>query len=171
MTRGKWEPSPAVRDELEKLILSDQSRLGQVYRLTRQGLDAKEIARTLGVSTSNFVWNYSRIVDALLDGKLSYAPAFASSSATRFRSLARDPALSGESIAYLDECVAELERRSERSRRHNETFKMRGISTTVMCRSPRSRLSWHRMPYAIKFFAAFRTSNANLNPHEQIWMR
>jgi hypothetical protein len=114
MKRGKWEPNPAVRDELERFILNDQSRLGQVYRLTRQGLSAREIAETLGVSTSNFVWNNSRIVDALLDGKLSYASAFANSTATRFRSIARHPSLSGHAVAYLDACVEELERRVER---------------------------------------------------------
>ena len=114
MTSGKWEPSPTVRDELERFILNDQSRLGQVFRLTRQGLTAKEIAEKLEVPTSNFVWNYSRIVDALLDGKLSYAASFASTTATRFRSIARHPSVSDQAVGYLSACAEELERRSER---------------------------------------------------------
>jgi DNA-binding NarL/FixJ family response regulator len=50
-------PSDDVRAELIALLEADQSRLGQVYRLVQQGLDAYAIAEQLDVASTSFVWN------------------------------------------------------------------------------------------------------------------
>ena len=74
---GPVQPTDDVRAELAVLLEADESRLGEVYRGLRRGLDAGTIADELGVATSNFVWNYERLVRALLDGDLPKAPTVA----------------------------------------------------------------------------------------------
>jgi hypothetical protein len=105
-------PSETVHEELVAYVRRDESRLGQVYRLVTDGLTPEEVATTLGVSTSNFVWNYSKITSALLDRELPTAHTFAKATATRFRSIARDPHLSTETRTYIWSCIEELERRA-----------------------------------------------------------
>lgn len=59
-----------VRAELEQMLDLDDSRLGEVFRLTREGLDPPAIATRLGVSTSGFVANYRAVTAAILDGRI-----------------------------------------------------------------------------------------------------
>jgi len=80
-------PVPSPREELEAFLQSDPTRLGDVYRGLKAGKDADEIARDLDVQTSNFVWNYSRIIDALLDRNLPTAPVVARQVASRYRAM------------------------------------------------------------------------------------
>ena len=77
----------AERIEIEQYLESDASRLGDVYRGLRDGLTAEEIAADLGVTTAYFVWNYSKMIDALLDRQLPQAPTVALQSARKFRTL------------------------------------------------------------------------------------
>lgn len=86
-TRSDGAVSDQLRAELERLIDADQSRLGQVYRGLRRGLSADAIAAELGVSTSNFVWNYSAVADALLSGTVPASPNIAKQAAGRSRAL------------------------------------------------------------------------------------
>src|SRR5690349_1120498 len=71
---GPVRPTDNVRNELATFLEADRSRLGQVYRALQRGLDADAIAEELEVTTSNFVWNYERMIKALLDGNLPAAP-------------------------------------------------------------------------------------------------
>jgi hypothetical protein len=93
-TLGQPPPSPAAepdpdRKELKEYLERDETRLGDVYRGLERGLDADQIAEELGVSTSNFVWNISRIIKALLDRDLPDAPTVALEVARRYRTLLR----------------------------------------------------------------------------------
>lgn len=75
------------RAEIEEYLEGDESRLGDVYRGLQDGLTADEIAEKLGVATAYFVWNYSTMINALLDRKLPQAPTVALQSARKFRTL------------------------------------------------------------------------------------
>jgi hypothetical protein len=80
-------PEDPARQELETYLETDETRLGDVYRGLRDGLTAEEIASQLGVTTSYFVWNNSRMIDAILDRDLPRAPTVALQSARKFRTL------------------------------------------------------------------------------------
>ena len=96
LDEGPVRPDAEVRDELATLLKEDQSRLGEVYRALQQGLDAGAIAAELEIGTSSFVWNYGRIIKAVLDGNLPTAPTVALGAARRFRSILKSASLSQE---------------------------------------------------------------------------
>lgn len=79
-------PDPEVA-EILAFLEEDDSRLGDVYWGRVKGLTADQIAEELGVKTSNFVWNYTQILDALIKRDLPTAPSVARQVARRFRSL------------------------------------------------------------------------------------
>ncbi len=79
----------AERAEIERYLEKDGTRLGDVYRGLLRGLEPEAIAAEAGVDTSNFVWNYSRIIEALLQRKLPQAPTVALQSARRYRTILR----------------------------------------------------------------------------------
>lgn len=111
-TFGPVPPSESNVAELRAVLDSDSSRVGEVYRGLVRGLNADAIANELGVSTSNFVWNYSRSISALLEGDLPTAASVALQTARRFRTLLRQADLSPETRAYVERNAAELERRA-----------------------------------------------------------
>lgn len=106
-------PTEAVLTVLRDRLEADQSRLGEVYRFEAEGLSADEIAARLGVTTSSFVWNYRRIIEALLLGAVPDSPSMALATARRFRSLLRDRTLPRDVREYLELKQDELERRAE----------------------------------------------------------
>lgn len=66
------EPALTARQELEKLVEEDQSRLGDVYRLhVLDGLAPQEVADRLNIETVGFVYGYRSRIDAILDGKVT----------------------------------------------------------------------------------------------------
>lgn len=79
--------SDSIRAELETYLSQDPSRLGDVFRGLQEQLHAETIAGNLGVSTSNFVWNYSQIIDSLLERELPTAPTMALQAARKYRAL------------------------------------------------------------------------------------
>lgn len=101
-------PSPEVRHELEGLLEKDQSRLGDVYRLTQQGLDPTAIAAELGVPTSGFVSNYRITTRAMLDGQIPAAGSMQRSIASSVRAKLRADDLSADARAYLRELLERL---------------------------------------------------------------
>lgn len=113
---GPVRPKEEVQSELAALLDRDESRLGEVYRGLQRGLTADGIAEELEVSTSNFVWNYTRIIQSLLEGDLPTAPTVALGVARKFRALLRSGGLSRQASTYLEENLEELDRRA-----NNET--------------------------------------------------
>lgn len=101
----------AARAALEHYLQQDETRLGDVYRGQRRGLEPEEIAAEAGVETSNFVWNYSKIIDALLGGDLPQAPTVALQTARRYRTLLKSD-WPPEVRQLLMEDLEELERRA-----------------------------------------------------------
>src|SRR5690242_1083459 len=82
-------PSPAVRAEFEQVLQADTSLIGDVWRRTQAGETPEEIQSARDAGRPNFVWNYRRIIDALLEGDLPSAPTVALAVARKFRSLLR----------------------------------------------------------------------------------
>jgi hypothetical protein len=109
---GPIRPPEDVRAELARILESDQSRIGEVYRGLQRGWTAEQIASDLGVGKSNFVWNYRRVCAALLDGDLPTAPTVALQAARRFRSVMKGARLSRAAHDVLERNLAELERRA-----------------------------------------------------------
>lgn len=105
-------PSEDVEAELRAILEADDTRLGQVYRRLERGMRANAIAADLGVATSRFVWNYERVIKALLRNDLPEAPYVALSAARTFRSFLRRD-LSAETRSYLDAALEELEKNSQ----------------------------------------------------------
>lgn len=63
------------RDELAEFIASQETRIGDVYNLTEEGLDARGIADRLNVDTAGFVYGYQASIAAALDGKTPEGPS------------------------------------------------------------------------------------------------
>lgn len=101
-------PTPEVRRELERLLEKDQTRLGDVYRLTYEGLDQEEIAAHLGVPTSGFVWHSRRIMKAVLEGDLPEAATVKRNVAGSIRTRLRGGNLSDEASGYLQDLLDRL---------------------------------------------------------------
>lgn len=115
-TRSDGAVSDQLRAEVERLIEADQSRLGQVYRGLRRGLTADAIAAELGVRTSNFVWNYRVIAEALLDGTVPASPNIAKQAAARSRALRSAGHTSDRLRDYLIALEVELDRHGAEAR-------------------------------------------------------
>lgn len=113
LEEGPTRPNDEVRAELEAFLEDDQSRLGQVYRALQRDLDAGAIAAELEIGTSSFVWNYERIIKAVLDGNLPKAPTVALGAARRYRSILKSARLSAAARSYLETNLRELERRAD----------------------------------------------------------
>lgn len=89
--------------EIERFLESDSSRLGDVFRLQRQGLDAEAIASRLGVATSRFVWNQAWLLDFLLQGDMPTAPTVAKYCASKAGTLLKSGEWSAGVRHYLEE--------------------------------------------------------------------
>ena len=102
-----------VRAEIEALLQADATRLGDVYRLDRRGMNANEIAEALELSTSGFVSNYRTTVAALLDNDIPQSPTLAAQTSSRVRSWLKKPGLSTALRTRLDELQAQLQLRAD----------------------------------------------------------
>lgn len=103
-------PTADIRAELVAFLEQDKTRLGEVYRLTERGLNALQIAETLGVASSGFVGNYRASAGAILDGVVMKSVSMAEQTATRIRTLLKSQNFSEPTRAYLDLLREELER-------------------------------------------------------------
>jgi hypothetical protein len=97
------KPDPEVRAEIIAFLQEDQTRLGQVYRLTEQGLDPNAIASALGVSTSGFVANYRSHALALHSGVAPTSSTLAVQTAARIRTLLKSQNFSEPTRLYLQD--------------------------------------------------------------------
>ena len=78
--------SDQYRKEVEAALEGDNTRLGDVWRLNREGKSPDQISEELGVSTSGFVYTYRRYIDAILEGVLPDKPTLANQTAGVLRS-------------------------------------------------------------------------------------
>jgi hypothetical protein len=115
MPHGDEPTQDHVRDEVERLLAEDQTRMGDVYRLDREGQSAAAIAQALGVDTTGFVSNYKTAIAALLDGDVPRSPTLSAQVASRVRAWLKKPGLSAELRDRLNELHATLQVHSEDS--------------------------------------------------------
>ncbi len=95
-------PSPAARDELERVIVRDDGALGDVWRRTREGQTPEQIQVARGTHRPNFVWNYRRMATAILDGDLPTASTVAGAAAGAFGRVLKSRELSPEARSLLE---------------------------------------------------------------------
>lgn len=109
---GELSLESRVDNELRQYLEADVTRLGDVYRGLERGLTAEEIADELDVSTSNFVWNYGKIIAALLERDLPTAPVVTLNVVRRYRSLLKKGTWSTEARARLEQDLEVMESRA-----------------------------------------------------------
>ena len=104
------------QEELEQLLAANSTRLGDVYRGLKEGLNSAEIASQLNVDSSNFVSNYKVYIDAILYGKVP-ARGYLRQAGASARSVlkAGRSELSQPAIELLKSHVASLEKAYESS--------------------------------------------------------
>ena len=73
------------KEEIDAALEKDGTRLGDVFRLEREGRSSEEIARELGITTNGFVYNYRRHIDAIREGKIPTATTTASQTGSAVR--------------------------------------------------------------------------------------
>lgn len=138
-------PDPAVRAELEELLERDPTRLGEVFRLTRQGLVPEEIARQLGVDSHRFVYNQRICAAALIEGAVPGGPTMARQAASSVRGLTRRARLSGKARAYVDSLLADLETRSGHDTKTRASRARLDRPTPSRSRSPARPGGWRAL--------------------------
>ncbi len=100
----------AYRTEVERALNEDKTRLGDVWKLSQQGLEPEKIAAELNVSTSGFVSSYKTYIKAIKDGNLPGAPWPAKHCTRAIRSFAKrhkaslSPATHSELQNRADRC-------------------------------------------------------------------
>lgn len=72
--QGNGAITRTPREELAEFISLQEGRIGDVFNLTQEGLDARAIADRLNVETQGFVYQYQAHIDAALDGKVPTGP-------------------------------------------------------------------------------------------------
>lgn len=108
MSESLGPPDQGVRRTLMTFLDADPSRLGDVYRLSEQGLTAIQIASELGVGSSGFVSNYRATVRAILDGQLPTGPSMARQVASAVTRIAGDSRVGLNAHAYLVQVLEAL---------------------------------------------------------------
>ena len=137
------EPPDDVRREFEAILEQDDSRVGQVYRLTNKGLSPPQIASELGVSTSGFVFNARSMARGLLDGHVPTGPALAGQVLSFVQRVSKSAGLSTAAREYLDQQVDLLSEAAGRPRHRGggapPTARRSGSSARESTRSPSLR--------------------------------
>lgn len=105
-------PAGAIREEIEALLTADGSLLGEVWRRTQAGETAEQIQAARGNQYPSFVWNYRRILTALVEGDLPTATTVAGAVASTFRRVLKKSRLSAETRRLLQHNLEILEFRS-----------------------------------------------------------
>lgn len=98
------------KEEIDAALGKDDTRLGEVFRLEREGRSPGEIANELGVATKGFVYSHRQYIDAIREGKISTATTLASQTGSTVRGfLKRHEELSNVAQNTLKEVEAKCE--------------------------------------------------------------
>ena len=120
----------SIRDEIEQVLLSEDSRIADIWRRKQAGQTDDEIRIAFGNEYPNFIWNYTRTVKALLDGSLPTATSVARTTARTFRRMLAEHEFSPEATAELERRLAILEDRvADPAARKAEERKAREATT------------------------------------------
>lgn len=82
--------------EVEAVLVTDPSRLGDTFRGDREGLSLEQQAELAGAKHANYGYNNRVTIAALMDGTIPAGPTLALQSARRLRTLLKRDDLSAE---------------------------------------------------------------------------
>lgn len=98
-----------VKAELVAALLEDESRLGEVYRLLREGLSAEEMATRMGIATAGLTAGYQQQLEAILEGRLPTSSHLAQHAAGRLRKWQRQKTWTPPARDHLETLLSGLE--------------------------------------------------------------
>ena len=101
------------RAEVERILSSDETLLGRVYRYGLEGLPLQEIAEREDVATTNFVNKYNKFISCLVTGEVPSSPTMSKELAGRVRSWLKQLNLVPELRVQLQEYETQLMSRAE----------------------------------------------------------
>ena len=104
------------RQEVEALLELDETLLGRLQRYETEGLSPDQMAERESTAASGWVSNYRTLTRVLRDGEIPASPSLAQQASYRVRSWLRNPGLSPELRADLQEQEALLTSRAEDKR-------------------------------------------------------
>ena len=102
------------QNEIREALSRDDTRLGDVWRLSDEGKSPTEISQELNVSTIGFVYTYRSYIRAIEEGDISFSPSIAKQSGRALRSFLkryRDE-LRRETVYVLESRARECDRRA-----------------------------------------------------------
>lgn len=104
------DPGQDSIEEVKQALGGDSTRLGEVW--ARPDKTPQEIAEELDVPTSGFVYNYRRIIAALVNGEVPTKPTSAKQVASALRGFAKrhEDGLSGPAIERLQRLAERCDR-------------------------------------------------------------
>ena len=92
-TRNRIKRAVAILNdregEIRALISTNEGRLGEVYRLTEEGLTPEQVASQLNVATAGFVYTYRYQIQAAFCGKPTSGAALRAQTVSALNSLLR----------------------------------------------------------------------------------
>ena len=119
--------SDTYREEVERALDEDETRLGKVWRLSQQGVSEEEIAKELNVKTTGMVYGTRRYIKAIREGILHLPQSRLRPCETILRKFVKDHRehLSSTTVSLLQEKADECSRRAnDLVRREEEEQKL-----------------------------------------------
>ena len=103
-------PSTLVAVEIKALLEEDDLLLGSIYRVMDQGVsNAMEIAKLSGASNRGVVYNYQKMINAILGGSLPNSASISRNAARSITRLIKNcESISNETLNYLNDIQARL---------------------------------------------------------------
>lgn len=99
--------------EIETLLEADETRLGETFRWTREGLTYQQQADRAGVSHGNYGYNNAVIIKALIEGAVPNGPTLALAAARKTRAWLKEKALSDSLRTELETTERQLMLRAD----------------------------------------------------------
>ena len=113
MSSELHRPSSVVRAELEEILATYGGRVSETFVALRDtgSSDPLVLANASGAGSRTAIYNYLRVIDAVLDAQLPPSPSIRGKAAAWTRRLRGQMAttLTDEAMAYLDNLVVSLE--------------------------------------------------------------
>ena len=95
-------------NEVQKALENDDKRIGDVWRLTKEGKSPADIAEELNVSTNTFVYGYQKFIRAIEERDLPKSPTMARDCGAALRGF-----LKRHREDFSKETIQELKKRSD----------------------------------------------------------
>ena len=97
-------------EEVKSALNKDKTRLGDVWRLSKEGLDANQIAKELNVPSYAFVYGTRQVIRAIEEGILPQSRSVAKDCASILRGFAK---AKNHGVSFSDATYSELQKRAK----------------------------------------------------------